>query len=591
MPKPVGSELHSQGHELPLRQQVEHKKGAGAKVEAKSQVAKSKTVQGKPVQDSRLSDREIENLLADARQESVRVRERQVSESERSDISSSDESGVAGLLAETMDDVSERPAADRKGSDSGFSSGVSSDTESMGGWEDISGERLSKQDKGYLWEKKQHIQGMASSLAVLNNDDLEMCQELWKEVRLYLQDAHELNKDEVLLRTDIVSLRHQLREKLLSMDSLHRGWLVNSSNKNRESMQEFVRGLMLEAFRILPAELQHHIHLADEGTTPEKNITGLLLLSSGVGPQMFPSEDDCQLFRKMCLEEVMDQLAASPSAVATVEKVVDSLGHEQATDCVSALLVLRDALSDEIFSSPQELKDCKKLCWEKALDKIINPQQDIKDLAVADDLLDAIDSDDESRNWGKSLQEMRSQYDQTGQVVICRQCEVDLVRQNMVLKEEGRSVADNAKARANPDSKEEKAAVLASMQQFVQGLEAEQGMQMLSVLNQTLFNSMSSIAEIAVKEKMGQWGVMGIERDNCQHGIEVDKDKDGTVNMKLTLVARPKVLPNLAPSIIVVYEGNSKVQMVRHVTIKPGQDIIISSPKISLNLEQGKVYK
>ena len=159
----------------------------------------------------------------------------------------------------------------------------------------------------------------------------------------------------------------------------------------------------------------------------------------------------------------------------------------------------------------------------------------------------------------------------------------------MVLKKLGQPVVDNEQARANPESDVEKAKLTAGLETYLDELPADQAMQMLSVLNQTLFNSMSSIAEIAVREKMGAWGHMGIVRDQCHHGIDVDKAEDGTVTMTLTLEARPQILADLAPDKVIVYSGRSKVRMVRQITLRPGQDMAISPPDISLTLEKGEV--
>ena len=219
-----------------------------------------------------------------------------------------------------------------------------------------------------------------------------------------------------------MALRSQIKQRLPSIEDRHKGWLFNTVNRNREALEEAAFALSLEVFRTLPAELRDRNYISDEDATPDKVIAGLLQMGGLAQPHMFVSASDYRSFQAMCEEEAMEQLMASKPATKVFEQVVGRLGREKANNAVPALVALAGVLPEELFASTHNYVQAQKLCRTMALDKITDPKETIRGLTVSDDLLAAIDEDDQLRHWGKFLQDMRDEHSVSGDVVMCKQC-------------------------------------------------------------------------------------------------------------------------------------------------------------------------
>ncbi len=477
----------------------------------------------------------------------------------------------------------------KRGSDSGIDTGsdLSDDETGLSGKSaTVEQERLDKKIK----KKRGHITKQIETLACQQENSPDITRELQTGIVDYFNTLQE-SKARKELCHEALALRKEIKDKLPSVTDVHQGWLSQSPNNNRKALVEQASYLAREACLWLPGAVYEHAPVTMLESEGEQAVTGYIILSSLVSADMFSSEKDFIAFKMMCRDQIEQELATTADPMVLFLSVNENLGKLQPKESLPSLLRLKKFMKPEMFPAEDEYWQCFQAVEKQIVAKLGSPFPGTKNVSVTDK--ERRDADSPARRaFEKFYSEQEACNNRPGNITLIGQCLVDMDRQGLQLKRNGRAVYKHDSFRPGASKKTQTREQLLdqatkALAEYTKSMDTKQVRQMLSMLNQTVFNSMASVLDMSVRREMPYLGPLSMA--NSPHLIEVDIDADGTVIMDFILETRnPKSALSAVPGTLMEYGGDSKVTLKRQIRLAKGKSMKMSYPSISIRLENGR---
>ena len=301
--------------------------------------------------------------------------------------------------------------------------------------------------------------------------------------------------------------------------------------------------------------------------------------------------------RRFLLETAasLGRLAIKQMPPDSLIAVRHSLDSERASDRVSGLMFLsRDVERNAtVFASGEDQQAFQDLCQELALTDMLSPHESFGNLTATDEGVQA-SRDATQVEYDKETTALKAYCREKGTVAIPKQTHKDMLRQHVILQNDGVIVFDNAPIRergdrAISDSQKEESArqVDGKVLQFLTGLGVPQQIAVLSHLNQIEFLDMNFTFQDAQKRHMKGWGVFQMGN----HNKSIDVQRSGNeVRLKYTVEAEPTLMSEIAgQGLVVAYDQGSLLKLEREVIFQPDQPPKYGELQVALHLAEGYI--
>ena len=133
---------------------------------------------------------------------------------------------------------------------------------------------------------------------------------------------------------------------------------------------------------------------------------------------------------------------------------------------------------------------------------MLHAKETISDLPLTDDNKE-IAKAQEIKHRVKAEKEVRDHFNSVGEITLPHQTVIDLTRQPLTLKNQGKVVFDNKQLLEGSLAKEEAVEQILS---YLKSMGSELALELAPVMNQTLLNNLLDLMCVSAQHKLKRWG-------------------------------------------------------------------------------------